>query len=71
MKHPIFGNFWRPGHIIGYEHTFIAALGEFVDCLARDVEFHPSFEDGLVTQQALEALLHSAKTRQWTDVATS
>ena len=26
MKHPIFPHFWRPGHIIGYEHTFIAAL---------------------------------------------
>ena len=23
-------NFWRPGHIIGYEHTFIAALAEFL-----------------------------------------
>ena len=32
MKHPIFGNFWRPGHIIGYEHTFIAALAQFLDC---------------------------------------
>ncbi len=35
LKHPIFGNFWRPGHIIGYEHTFIATLAEFLDCLAR------------------------------------
>ena len=48
MKHPIFGNFWRPGHIIGYEHTFIAALGEFLDCLSRGEEFHPNFEDALV-----------------------
>ena len=71
MKHPIFGNFWRPGHIIGYEHTFIAALGEFLDCLARDAEFHPSFEDALVTQEALDALLQSAKTRQWIDIAAA
>src|SRR3954468_3472138 len=69
MKHPIFGHFWRPGHIIGYEHTFIAALGEFLECLARDAEFHPSFEDALVTQEALDALLQSARTRQWTDIA--
>src|SRR5207249_7274139 len=26
MAHPIVGHFWKPGHIIGYEHTFIAAL---------------------------------------------
>ena len=61
LKHPIFGNFWRPGHIIGYEHTFIATLAEFLDCLARDAEFHPNFADALVTQQALDALLQSAQ----------
>ena len=49
LKHPIFGNFWRPGHIIGYEHTFIAALAEFLDCYTRESDFHPSFEDALVT----------------------
>ena len=27
--HPYSGNFWKPGHIIGYEHTFIADLGRF------------------------------------------
>jgi predicted dehydrogenase len=68
LKHPIFGNFWRPGHIIGYEHTFIATLAEFLDCLAREADFHPSFEDALVTQRTLDALLRSARTRQWTDV---
>jgi predicted dehydrogenase len=71
LKHPVFGNFWRPGHIIGYEHTFIATLAEFLDCLARDADFHPSFEDALVTQQVLDALLRSARTRQWTSVAAS
>ena len=25
-NHPYSDNFWKPGHIIGYEHTFIAAL---------------------------------------------
>ena len=28
--HPYSENFWKPGHIIGYEHTFIAALGDFL-----------------------------------------
>jgi predicted dehydrogenase len=68
LKHPVFGNFWRPGHIIGYEHTFIATLAEFLECLARDTGFHPNFADALVTQQALEALLQSSRTRQWTAV---
>ena len=71
LKHPALGNFWCPGHIIGYEHTFIATVAEFLQCLAQDVPFHPNFEDALVTQQALEAMLTSSKTRQWTDVSAS
>ena len=68
MKHPVFPNFWRPAHIIGYEHTFIAALGEFLDAVARDVEFHPDFNDGLATQRTLAALQASAAAGQWTTV---
>lgn len=68
MAHPIFGHFWRPGHIIGYEHTFIAALAEFLDCLSRGIPFHPDFSDGLAVQRVLDALQRSAKTRQWTVV---
>ncbi len=68
MKHPVFPNFWRPGHIVGYEHTFIATLAEFLQCLARNEAFHPGFEDALVTQQVLDALLRSAESRQWTSV---
>ena len=68
MTHPVFGHFWRPGHIIGYEHTFIAALAEFLDAIARGVEFHPDFDDGLAVQRALAALQRSAVTRQWTAI---
>jgi predicted dehydrogenase len=68
MKHPFFGNFWRPGHIIGYEHTFIAALAQFLDCLSRGEDFHPNFSDGLAVQQALDAIQRSVKTGQWTAI---
>jgi predicted dehydrogenase len=68
MKHPIFGSFWRPGHIIGYEHTFIAALSEFLDCLSKNEDFHPNFADGLAVQEVFDAVQRSAKTRQWTTV---
>jgi len=68
MKHPVFPNFWRPGHIIGYEHTFIAALAEFIQCLSRNEEFHPNFSDGLAVQQVLDAVQRSARTGQWTTV---
>ncbi len=69
LEHPIFGAFWRPGHIVGYEHTFIAALAEFLACLSRDEAFHPDFGDGLAVQQGLDAFHRSITSRQWTRVA--
>jgi len=69
MKHPVFPNFWRPGHIIGYEHTFIAALAEFIDCVANGKDFHPNFADALTVHEALYALQRSAKSRQWVPVS--
>lgn len=68
LKHPVFGHFWRPGHIIGYEHTFIATLAEFLQALADGRRFRPDFADGLAVQQALDAVQRSARTKQWTRV---
>lgn len=64
-QHPYGTNFWRPGHIIGYEHTFIAALGDFLWSLYRGEAFHPNFEDGLRVQQVIGAVLRSAESRRW------
>jgi len=58
---PYSTNFWKPGHIIGYEHTFIAALGDFLGSLESREPFHPNFEDGLAVEQVLAAVETSAK----------
>jgi predicted dehydrogenase len=58
---PYSTNFWKPGHIIGYEHTFIAALGDFLRSLESGEPFHPDFEDGLAVEQVLAAVEASAK----------
>ena len=71
MKHPIFPNFWRPGHIIGYEHTFIAALAQFLDCVARGERFRPDFADAVEVQRILDALQlcdRAGSYRQWTAI---
>ncbi|MBM3726477.1 MAG: Gfo/Idh/MocA family oxidoreductase [Acidobacteria bacterium] len=65
---PYAGVFWRPGHIIGYEHTFIAALGDFLAALADGREFHPGFDDGLAVERVLDAVARSAVSRAWTQV---
>ena len=64
-EHPYSTNFWKPGHIIGYEHTFIATLGDFLQALSRHEQFHPNFDDALKVQRVLEAVETSAASRQW------
>jgi len=64
-NHPYSTNFWKPGHEIGYEHTFIATLGDFLAALSKGEEFHPNFADGLVVQRILDLVEKSAMTRQW------
>ena len=54
--HPYTSHFWPPGHIIGYEHTFITTLVDFLACLDREEAFHPNFEDALQVQQLLDAV---------------
>jgi predicted dehydrogenase len=63
--HPYVDDFWPPGHIIGYEHTFIATLADFLRSVAAGVEFHPNFEDALDTQRILQAVQESNRSRTW------
>ncbi len=62
--HPYWTNFWKPGHIIGYEHTFVAALADFLEALDRGAEYHPDFEDGQRVQTVLEAIAQAGRTGQ-------
>ena len=66
--HPYSENFWKPGHIIGYEHTFIATLGDFLGALAREESFHSDFDDAVSVQRVLDAVERSAAARSWVEV---
>ena len=63
--HPYFGAWWPPGHIIGYEHTFVHAIWDFLSCLEEDRMPEPSFKDGVRVQAVLDAVERSAKSRRW------
>ncbi|KAB2658544.1 MAG: Gfo/Idh/MocA family oxidoreductase [Verrucomicrobia bacterium] len=66
--HPFVGNWWPPGHILGYEHTFVHTIADFVQAVMDGKSVHPTFEDGLKNERVLEAVEESAKSRQWVKV---
>ena len=66
--HPYVGNWWPPGHIIGYEHTFTHTVADFVNAVVAGKSVQPTFEDGLKNQRVLEAVEQSARSRQWVKV---
>ena len=60
--HPYAAQWWPPGHIIGYEHTFVHAAADFIQAIDTGGPTDPNFHDGLKTIQVLEAGLESADT---------
>ena len=66
--HPYMKHWWVPGLQIGYEHTFIHQFAEFVQAAAKGESLSPTFREGLATDYVTDAILQSAKTRQWEKV---
>ena len=62
------GQWWPPGHIIGYEHTFVHTLADFVNAVVDGKSVQPTFEDGKRNQRVLEAVEESAASRQWVKI---
>ena len=67
--HPYMKNWWVPGCAIGYEHTFINQLSDFLTGLEQGEKQVPDFRDGYRTQLVCDAVLESARSGQWQQVA--
>ena len=63
--HPYSNNFWKPGHIIGYEHTFITTLGDFLSTLDHLPPSHADLDAAVAVQTVLDAVERSATSRAW------
>ena len=66
--HPYMDHWWVPGLQIGYEHTFIHQMADFLNCLARGEAAQPDFASALITQQVCDAVLSSGQSGQWVQV---
>jgi predicted dehydrogenase len=68
---PYMDKWWVPGLGIGYEHSFIHQVADFLKSLEDGSACHPTFEDALQTQKVCEAVLESASSRSWKDTGVA
>lgn len=59
-EHPYAGAWWPAGHGLGYDHTFVHEIADFVRDIAAGRDPKPSFDDGLQVQRILDAVERSA-----------
>jgi predicted dehydrogenase len=65
-KHPFMQHWWPPGHILGWEHTFVHELAHLLTCITQDKDIAPygaTFEDGYRAAVVCDAIANSARDR--------
>ena len=62
-SHPYMKHWWPPGHIIGYEHSFVHTVADFVTAIITRKRIQPDFADGLKTQRVLDAIQRARHLR--------
>ena len=66
--HPFIGAWWPPGHIIGWEHTFIHEVADLLKAIAAGENVKADFYDGMRCQQVLDAVCQSAESGRWVTI---
>ena len=67
-EHPYMDKWWVPGLMIGFEHSFVHQLNDFLVGVANGKPASPTFREALETQYVCDAVLKSAKTGRWEKV---
>jgi predicted dehydrogenase len=64
-QHPYMAGWWPPGHILGYEHTFVHTVKDLLDGIKTGESPGPTFEDGYRCQLVIDAVERSVERRGW------
>jgi predicted dehydrogenase len=65
---PYVDHWWPPGHVVGWEHTFVHENYEFLSAAAAGASHTPGFDTGLRVQRVLEAIERSDDRGEWVTV---
>jgi predicted dehydrogenase len=66
--HPYMKHWWVPGLQIGYEHSFVHQVADFLKGVETGTSIGPTFRDALETQKVCDAILSSARDGQWKSI---
>ena len=66
--HPYMSAWWPPGHIVGWEHTFVHEVKDFFEAISKNRKVSPDFKEGTAVQAVMEAVSQSAKSKRWVKV---
>ena len=61
--HPFWEHWWPPGHIIGWEHTFVHELHHLLTAIRDDGDVAPhgaTLEDGYRAAEVCDAIVRAA-----------
>ncbi len=62
---PYMNKWWVPGLQIGYEHSFVHQVADFLEAAAKGESAGPTFRDALETTKVCDAVLASAASGRW------
>lgn len=66
--HPYVGAWWPPGHVLGYEHSFVHGVHDLIQAIASGSEVAADFRDGAQCVAVLEAVEASVSAGAWKSV---
>lgn len=66
--HPYVSAWWPPGHVLGYEHTFVHAVYELMNAINGKKTRMADFHDGAQCVAVLDAVEQSISDGRWTKV---
>jgi predicted dehydrogenase len=70
-EHPFMANWWPPGHVIGWEHTFVHEIHHLLKAIAEDGDVEPhgaTFRDGYRAAEVCDAIARSSEADQSVDI---
>lgn len=67
-EHPYMDHWWVPGLNVGYEHSFVHHVADFLKSIEEGKPCEPTFRSALETQKVCDAVLSSAAEKVWKDV---